>query len=87
MPDPTLEEMRTHLRTVPQDEPDSDSAEFDQEEAIYWFANDYHGGQWSNLYSALCQSEYHPGPLTNGPELDSMGAYLYDELVAAYTHN
>jgi len=26
--------------------------EFDVEEAIYWFAHDYHSGQWSNLYSA-----------------------------------
>jgi len=31
--------------------------------AIYWFANDYHGGQWDDLYSILSTSPYTPGPM------------------------
>ena len=62
----------------------SEADDFDIEGAIYWFANDYHGGQWSNLYSALSTSEFRPGPLANGPEPESMEADLYAELVATY---
>ena len=62
--DPTLEEMRKFLsETV------ADSDTFDREEAIYWFASLYHSGQASNLYAALCKSEYTPGPLTEAPAL------------------
>jgi hypothetical protein len=39
----------------------SGADEFDIEAAIYWFATDWHGGQWSNLYSALSTSPYKPG--------------------------
>ena len=34
----------------------------DAEVAIYWFASDWHGGQWSDLYSILSTSPYRPGP-------------------------
>ena len=61
--DPTADEMRSYLR----DECGCDS-EFDMEEAIYWYANDYHGGQDTNLYSALSTSEYKPGAYERGPE-------------------
>jgi hypothetical protein len=57
-----------------------ETEEFDREEAIYWYAANYHGGQWSNLYSVLSTSEYRPGPLTNGPEPESMSADLYEHL-------
>ena len=85
MPDPTAQTMRAYLRTL-QDgvEPDADAS--DREEAIYWFANDYHGGQWSNLYAALSTSTYRPGPSVNGPEPESQAEYLYEALVAAYAH-
>ena len=56
--------------------------DFDRAEAIYWFANDYHGGQASNLYSVLSTSEFSPGPITFGPS--ESAAILYDELVAAF---
>jgi hypothetical protein len=82
MKDPTLEEMREYLGASPYA---SEMDEFDREEAIYWFANDWHGGQWSNLYSALSQSQYHPGPLTNGPEPGSMSSYLYGDLEHEFT--
>lgn len=39
--------------------------DFDKEEAIYWFASDWHGGQWSELYSVLSTSEFHPSVFDN----------------------
>jgi hypothetical protein len=52
--DPTRDEMLTALAQ-------SGADEFDIEAAIYWFSTDWHGGQWSNLYSALSTSPYKPG--------------------------
>jgi len=75
--DPTHEEMYSFLETQACG---SEDIRFDIEEAIYWFANDYHGGQWSNLYSVLCQSQYHPGPCTREPS----DPFFYDILVAEY---
>jgi hypothetical protein len=61
--DPTRDEMLTALAGAGADE-------FDIEAAIYWFAADWHGGQWSNLYSALSTSPYRPGLSENGcPEM------------------
>jgi hypothetical protein len=40
----------------------SDDDRFDAAVALHWFASDYHGGQWSTLYSILSTSEYSPGP-------------------------
>ncbi len=79
-PDPTRNEMLTFLCGFYPYE----AEQFDREEAIYWFANDYHGGQSSNLYSALSTSPYKPGPVCNGPEPDSMSEMLYEELAAEY---
>lgn len=56
----------------------SEFDQFDVEEAIYWFAADWHGGQWSNLYSVLSTSEFRPGPLANGP--DETAAMIYEHL-------
>lgn len=78
MQDPTREEMLATLQASPYAE---EEGEFAIEEAIYWFASDWHGGQDSNLYAALSQSPYSPGPLAEGPE----DTYLYDELEACYT--
>ena len=79
--DPSRQEMIDYIRKVYGREAD----EFDIEEAIYWFANHYHGGQSSNLYSALSTSEYRPGPMTNGPEEGSMGEMIYADLVGAFS--
>lgn len=79
--DPTREEMLAWFADQPFA---SETDEFDREEAIYWFASDYHGGQWSNLYSALCQSPYQAGAISNGCEPDSMAEMLYLELVADF---
>lgn len=55
--DPTSAEM---LAVLEQTYPEHSS---DYEEAIYWFANRYHVGQTSNLYSVLSTSEFDPGPV------------------------
>ena len=58
----------------------SEAEQFDIEEAIYWIASDYHNGQWSNLYSLLSNSAYHPGPFSSGCEEDSVAAMLYEAM-------
>lgn len=77
MRDPTITEMREALAPLAAW---LDASDFDVEGAIYWFANDYHSGQWSNLYSALSTSGFHPGPVCRGPESESVEALLYAEL-------
>lgn len=47
------------------DEHDGCPCRFDIEEAAYWLAVHYHGGQWSNLYSLFSTSPYKPGPFTD----------------------
>ena len=87
MQDPTIEQMRKHLDLAFSgllDPHETDANVFDREESIYWFAADYHGGQCSNLYEALCASEYRPGPTTNGPEPESTSADMYKELEATF---
>lgn len=80
MLDPTRDEMLAFLETIPFAE---EFGEFDREEAVYWFANDYHGGQSSNLYSALSTSPFNPGPLASKPS-DDGASVLYDELEYQY---
>ena len=79
--DPTQNEMLTFLCGFYPYE----ATQFDREEAIYWFASAWHGGQDSNLYSALSTSPYSPGPICNGPEAGSMGEMMVEELEARYT--
>lgn len=81
MQDPTREELREALSNWCDD---ADPDLFEVEEAIYWFANDYHGGQWSNLYQVLCNSPYSPGPLMSTERLEDLSRNLYDELVERF---
>jgi len=78
--DPTGDEMRAFLRDLFGPELDA----FDIEGAIYWFASDYHGGQWSNLYSVLSTSQFRPGPISTGPEPESMASDAYAALESEY---
>ena len=57
---------------------------FDAEEAIYWLASDFHGGQWSNLYSVLSTSKFRPGRCSNGPDPDSIAEEFYHHLVSEF---
>lgn len=58
--------------------------DFDREEAIYWFASDWHGGQDSNLYSVLSTSMFKPGPMSGACEPDSVAQMVYDDLVRIF---
>lgn len=80
MRDPNRDEMLEFLGRYG----DAEMTDFDREEAIYWFASDNHGGQWTHLYEALCTSPYQPGPMRNGPEHDSLAQELLEVLEAEY---
>ena len=84
--DPTRDEMMKFLHDQfgrYGEEGFADSAEV----AMYWFANHYHGGQWSNLYSVLSTSQFSPGPIANGPQPESMEADMYQALEAEFGGN
>lgn len=57
--------------------------DFDTECAAYWYAADFHGGLFSNLYSALSVSPFRPGMLDSAPWPDSPAELLYLALVNA----
>lgn len=81
MADPTAAEMRRFLKKRHGSEAD----DFDIEAAIYWFAHDWHGGQSSNLYSALSTSEYRPGRSMSSIEDESAhAALMYADLEDHY---
>jgi len=83
--DPTKEEMVVLLQNRFQGMGD-ENMDFDIAAAIYWFGNDYHGGQSSNLYSALSTSDYRPGPMHKSVEDDESetATMMYQELVDKY---
>lgn len=60
------------------------ASDFDIEEAIYWFATHYHGGQGSNLYYVLSNSQYTPAHHHRGPTTDA-SKDIYNWLVLEYT--
>lgn len=59
----------------------SEANDFDIESAIYWFANDYHGGQDTELYSILSTSKFKPGPTHRSVKDEGETAeMMYEEL-------
>jgi hypothetical protein len=82
MHDPTHDEMYDYLT---RQTAGGEDVRFDIEEAIYWFSADYHGGQWSNLYSTLSTSEFRPGMNARRPY--AFAKFLYDMLVEEYTND
>jgi len=84
MGDPNFEEMLAVLEAYPYF---NEASDFDWQSAIYWFANDWHGGQWSSLYSVLSTSSYRPGVLENCVDPNSMAHDLYCELENAFGFN
>lgn len=65
---------------------EGDEWTFSVECAIWWFANDYHEGQWSELYSILSTSQYRPSPLSRSieDEDDPDARMVYQALVERY---
>ena len=70
MQDPTRDAM---LGLLARELPYADA--WTKEPAIYWFAAEYHGGQGSNLYAALCASPYTPGWIECACPEDARKAY------------
>lgn len=58
---------------------DSEFDEFSAYEAIYWFAYNYHGGQFSKLYKILSMSKYKPSRFINSIEDTDMTSQMYYE--------
>jgi hypothetical protein len=86
MKDPTIAELREFLdgRFSGLVDTESGEWEFDREEAIYWYACNWHSGQWSNLYAALSQSEFRPSPMANGPENGTLAEIAYCEIESEF---
>ena len=83
MQDPTREEMLDALAdTITLF---GDGAANEAEIAIYWFANDWHSGQTSNLYSVLSTSSYIPGPIATLEDEGDVVGMLYRELESTFT--
>lgn len=82
-------EMKSHLRDKWKGLADVNSKEFDDdmEVAIHWFSQDYHSGQWSDLYSISSTSPYNPGRMTMGiRDEDETVRAMYEELEDKFKH-
>ncbi len=84
MPDPDHEEMMSYLQKQYERLMDKSTIDDEAEVAIYWFANDFHGGQSSNLYSVLSTSPYRPGPNTTMESEGDGVKMMYDDLVEKF---
>lgn len=80
--DPTREEMLEFI--AQQYRGCHEMLENESAEAIHQFASEYHAGQNSNLYSALSQSEFRPGPMWSQTEEKSFARDIYNSLVEEY---
>lgn len=60
-------------------------AEFneDRDEAIFWFAMHHHGGQSTNLYRAILETPFDPGPAAR-LDADSVAGDMYRLLMSEY---
>jgi hypothetical protein len=84
MRDPTREELEAIVWDGQEPEFRDPDIAFDAEQAIYWFAADYHSGQWSNLYSVLSTSEYGPGMCETGVGQGTIAEEMYQALVEEF---
>lgn len=70
MKDPLYADMVNLLHEEFRSYDDGEGIDFDVAEAIYWFGAHWHGGQSSNLYSAMSAlCGFSPGPIATGPTL------------------
>jgi len=82
--DPTKQEMVRFLKKQYKGLMDASDIKTEGEIAIYWFANHYHGGQWTNLYSVLSTSPYSPGPITTLESEGDAVKMMYEDLVEEF---
>lgn len=76
--DPTLADLQAALDASMPASLRGDGWAEDCQVAAYWFACHYHGGQWSNLYAALCSVPYDP----KGLDLEGEGEGVRDAYAA-----
>ena len=82
--DPTIDEMRTFLKKEFGGLVDKESLENDGTAAMHWFANDYHGGQWTELYKVFSLG-FKPGPSHNSVKDEGeVASDMYDALKKEY---
>lgn len=60
---------------------------FDVAQGVYWFAVNWHAGQWSELYRLQCTLGYQPGACENGPEHDTEAMTVYRSLSSQACHD
>jgi hypothetical protein len=70
MKDPLYADMVNLLHEEFRSYDDGEGIDGDVAEAIYWFGAHWHGGQSSNLYSAMSAlCGFSPGPIATGPKM------------------
>lgn len=79
MDDPNRAEIDAAINEMPFA---SEFDQFDREEAIYWYAAEWHGGQGSNLYAVLSASEFKPSRMARGPS--DTAQIIFDGLEKAF---
>jgi len=57
---------------------------FDAAHALHWYCVQWHGGQWSKLYSIMCRLRFVPSPMNNG-YFDNPGDETAGEIYAMLT--
>jgi hypothetical protein len=78
--DPDKNEMMQFLLNKYDKLADKDDIKNEGEVAIYYFAEHYHGGQWSNLYKVLSNSLYKPGPNSSIEKEGGLALDMYHDL-------
>ena len=58
----------------------------DATQGLHWYCEDFHGGQFSNLYLIQCKLGYTPGILERGCENDESALYFYQSLEYGEVH-
>lgn len=83
--DPDITELREFISKRFERLLDKETLEYEGEIAIYWFANYYHSGLWSNLYTTMCAVQYNPGRMINNIEDENeIAIQIFNSIAANY---
>ena len=83
--DPTYQEMKKFLQESRCSQHSLEADDSDCSVAIYYFAEQWHGGQSSNLYRAIYESGFKPGPSSSIETEDPWIKDMYDDLEDQFT--